>query len=62
MKTIGTQIASAILSGDVPQARTLAIGMRSVSIPEGRAITRACEVANTRWGTSLSLAEFLSGR
>lgn len=60
MKTLGIQVAQEIINGDISHARTLAYNLYSVSVPEGRAINKACEVANQKFGCNLKLEEFIS--
>jgi hypothetical protein len=54
----GTQVAKAILAGDVDAARRLAA--RHYSAAEFRAIVGACRVVNQRWGCNLTAAEFIA--
>ncbi len=57
---LGIQIAKAILAGDVSLARKLRdTGPRHWSVAECRAIAGACREANRRYGSELSLSQFL---
>lgn len=53
----GVRLAKSILAGDVDYARRLA--RCSYTVAESRAIVGACRVANEKFGTSLTLAEFI---
>lgn len=55
------RIARTILTGDVSAARALSFRMdRSSFRPaECRAVSGACREANRRWGTDLTMEEFL---
>lgn len=59
MKKLGAQIAQTILSGDVHLARQLAVGRRTWSVSEARAIAGACRVARERWGADVALEQFM---
>lgn len=59
-KRLGTQVARAIVAGDVTQARELARELTSVSVAEGRAITGAVRHSNARYGSTLVVEEFFA--
>ena len=59
-KKLGVLVARSIVAGDVQTARELARRLTSVSVAEGRAITGAIRFSNDRFGSDLSVQEFIS--
>lgn len=56
---LGIKVARTILTGDVAEARRIASGRKTWSVPEARAITGACRVAAQKWGADVSFSQFI---
>ena len=57
---LGYKIALHILQGDVDLARKEAYNVKSLSVEEAKFLSKACKLANNKYGCDLKLVDFFS--